>query len=99
LNSSKRALYYPIAGLVSILIAFLLSGRSGLNVHSGEIFLYVFILFAFGLLIPFICFFKALDVVFLEMRWESFDKKAHAVILTAILGILIGVVLVLAFLK
>jgi hypothetical protein len=92
---SRKALYYPIVGLVSILGAYLFGTFStGLNVHSGEIFIYILILFTLGLVIPLICFVKSLQIVRFKLGVEKSKIKTYSIILTYTLGTLLAGLLI-----
>jgi hypothetical protein len=92
---NRKALYYPIVGLVSILGAYLFGTFStGLNVHSGEIFIYILILFTLGLVIPVICFVKSLELVRFKLGKERSKIKTSVIILTYALGTILAGLLI-----
>lgn len=83
----RKGIYYPIVGLVSIFSACLFGTFStGLNVHSGEIFVYILILFALGVITPIVAFMKSLEIVRFKLGEEESRMKTYTIILTYSLG-------------
>jgi hypothetical protein len=91
----RKGIYYPAIGLVSIAGTYFIAAFStGLNVHSGEIFLYIPGLVTSGLIIPIICFVKALQIVRFKLEDDKTKIKTYSILLTYSLGTILAGILI-----
>lgn len=86
----------PIAGLLCIGIGLIIVS-SGLNVHSGEIFLWLLGVFGFILIFPIILFAKSVQV--LKKAETKSSARVFAILLTAALAMLWASFIIVTFLK
>jgi hypothetical protein len=93
----RKGIYYPLIGLVSIMSSYLMGTSStGLNVHSGEIFIWISILLILGIAIPTVLFVKSLEIVRFKLEEEKSKIKTYSTLLTYALGItLLGMLIFL----
>ena len=92
-----KGIYYPVLGIISILTSYLIGiSSTGLNVHSGKIFIWVLILLTLGVIVPTILFVKSLEIVRYKLGQEKSKIKTYSVVLTYSLGtVLVGLLLLL----
>ena len=94
---NKKGIFYPAFGLISILTACLIGITStGLNVHSGEIFIWILLLMTLGIILPTVSFVKSLAIVRLQLGQDKSKTKTWSIALTYSLGtVLVGLLLLL----
>lgn len=81
----KNAIAYPLSGLISLIIGLIII-NAGLNVHSGEIFLWLIGIFGFLLFMPLIFLVKSIQLL-MGMKNEESKIKTTTFILSIILGL------------
>lgn len=92
----RKGIYYPALGLTSILTAYLIGiSSTGLNVHSGEIFIWILVLLTLGIIVPIILFVKSLEIVRYKLGQEKSKIKAYSIVLTYSLGTILTGLLIL----
>ena len=92
---NRKGIYYPVLGLTSILISYLVAiSSTGLNVHSGEIFIWILILLTLGVIVPIMLFVKSLEIVRFKLGQEESKVKTYSILLTYCLGIILGGLLI-----
>ncbi len=80
---SNKGIYYPVLGLASILCSYLFATSStGLNVHSGEIFIWIAILLTLGIVIPTVLLVKSLEIIRFRLAGEKSKTKTYSTLLT-----------------
>lgn len=95
---STVAITYPIIGLISIAITYIFAHTStGLNVHSGEIFIWLAMLLGLGIMLPAALLIKSLKTIQFKLR-EPSVIRTYSVILTTVLGVTLMAVLLLSLL-
>jgi hypothetical protein len=82
----RNAIVYPLSGLLSLVVGLVII-TSGLNVHSGEIFLWLIGIFGFLLVFPILLLAKSIQVLAIKMRHEESKIKTYTLILTVLLGL------------
>src|SRR5690349_13509793 len=82
----RQIVTYPLLGLLSLAIGVAIVD-SGLNVHSGEIFLWLIAVFGFILLAPLVLLAKSIQILIIKMKTEVSRKKTSMRILTILLGL------------
>ena len=94
---SNKGIYYPVLGLASIFSSYLFATSSmGLNVHSGEIFIWIAILLTLGIVIPTVLLVKSLEIVRFKLADEKSKIKTYSILLTySLAAILLGMLIFL----
>ena len=88
---NRKGIYYPIVGLISIIAVVVVANSStGLNVHSGEIFIWILIMLILGIIIPLVSFLKSLEIVRFKLGEEKSNIKTYSIILTYLLGAMLA---------
>jgi hypothetical protein len=82
----KKPITYPVIGLLSLIVGLIII-NAGLNVHSGEIFLWLIGIFGFILLVPIILLFKSIQILTIRMKDVKSKVKTYTLILTVLLGL------------
>jgi uncharacterized membrane protein len=82
----KNPITYPVSGLLSLIVGLIII-NAGLNVHSGEIFLWLIGIFGFILLVPIILLAKSIQILAIKMKDEKSKIKTYTLILTVLLAL------------
>lgn len=94
----KRGIVYPLGGLLSLLVGLVII-NAGLDVHSGEIFLWLVGIFGFLLVLPIILFVRSIQMLIGKLRYEESKIKNYTVIFTFLLGLSWMTLMVMGILK
>ena len=92
--TTKANIFSSLGILTLIASSIYAMGSSGLNVHSGEILIFLFLLFAGFLIVPSIFFMLALKIVKSFENEEQSTMQKVAIVSTVILGLALGVIIV-----
>src|SRR5690349_4664289 len=82
----RQIVTYPLLGLLSLAIGVAIVD-SGLNVHSGEIFLWLVAVFGCILLLPLVLLAKSIQILVIEMKSDESRRKTFMKVLTSLLGL------------
>jgi hypothetical protein len=93
-----RLMIYPLAGLLCIGIGIVIINAT-LNVHSGEIFLWLLGIFGFLLIFPAVFFANSIQILRKSPANERSWTKSISILLTTTLAILWVSLIIMAFMK
>lgn len=72
----KNVIVYPICGVLSLIIGLIII-NAGLNVHSGEIFLWLIGVFGFLLVIPILLFAKWIQLLIRRRKKLAEEERTQ----------------------
>lgn len=93
-DDKSKSILFPVAGILSVLIGFFIA-NSGLSVHSGELFLFLFGAIGLMMIFPLLMLTKSIQL----LRKKSFEKETTrktSLILTVSLGVVLVSMFILA---
>jgi hypothetical protein len=82
----QNTIIYPLSGLLCLVIGVVII-TSGLNVHSGEIFLWLLGIFGFLFSFPAILFAKSIQILKRPEMQEKSKIRYYSIVLTTGLGL------------
>jgi hypothetical protein len=89
------SIFYSTIGLVSVFISYIVANTpSSVNVHSGEIFIWILILLIFSIIIPTILLIKSVRTLTNNLAQAKTNVKTYSIISTIALGVSIALVII-----
>ena|SRR5260221_14022555 len=96
MGSSEKIIKYPVAGISSIVLGYIITNLSSFNIHNLEGLIWALIMLGLWIILPTSMLIKSIGLIINSQRNKKNKVRSYSILLTAILGLLLTSMLIMS---